>query len=337
MPVTAIEQLLHALELARPHGIGDVRLVHDHALHRYQPVIKGRTRLIVGPAAGDQVDRLAAGRARTYPLEEMPRLAAAKINVGQKQVFVEPTPHQRLGSTRTVEQGFPVGNLRSFFGAGHDGVLLHRCPGGEPALQGLVLRIGQAGDRQRHALLGVRLGIGVELPRLWAHIGAIEAQHNLLRQLGIGLQRRVVPLFEHARHQRGLAALGIQYRVKTFAAPTRSAVGIKEQPRRRLGDAAAAVVHRHFRGAPCGPLGTAQVELAGGIVAGVAGHAFLGEDGLDIPDIGDRGGCKRGLPERRTADEQCKGAGKEAMHHVPESFQLKRFTILPVTDTRQHE
>ncbi|MNR03550.1 hypothetical protein D3C85_1194470 [compost metagenome] len=94
-----------------------------------------------------------------------------------------------------------------------------------------------------------------------------------------------MPQLEHARHQRGLAALVVEYRVKALALPGLHAVGVVEQPRRRHRRAAVALVHRHFRSAPRGTLGTAQVQLAGRVVAGVAGHALLGEDRLDVPGI----------------------------------------------------
>src|SRR5690606_33700978 len=68
VPVPRIEQLLHALELLRPHRVGDVGLVHDHALHRGQAIIEVGTGRVIGATRGNDVDRLAAGRARTHPL-----------------------------------------------------------------------------------------------------------------------------------------------------------------------------------------------------------------------------------------------------------------------------
>ena len=96
MPVAAVEQLLDPLELLLAHRVSDVGFVHDHALYRHQPVIERGARIIIWTAGSDQINRLTARRARTHPLEEMPRHAVVKIRMGKEQVFEQPAPDQRL-------------------------------------------------------------------------------------------------------------------------------------------------------------------------------------------------------------------------------------------------
>ena len=189
VPVAAVEQLFDTFELLRPHRVGDVGLVYDDALYGHQPVVEVGARRIVGPTRGNQVNGLATGCTGTYPLEEVPRLPANKVNVCQKQVFIQPTAYQRFGRTRAVEQRFPFLDLCRLLGAGLDRVVLNWRARRQPTLQGLVLGIGQAGDRQRHALTGMRLGIGVELAGQRADIFPVQAQHDVFRQLGVWLQR----------------------------------------------------------------------------------------------------------------------------------------------------
>ena len=62
-PVAGVEQLAHPLQLLRAERIGDMGLVHDDALDRPQPVVHLGARVVIGPARGNRVDRLAAGRA----------------------------------------------------------------------------------------------------------------------------------------------------------------------------------------------------------------------------------------------------------------------------------
>ncbi|MNT06017.1 hypothetical protein D3C72_1406650 [compost metagenome] len=215
----------------------------------------------------------------------MSLFTADKINMGKKQVLVQPAADQRLGRAGTVQQCFPVGDLRRLGGAGLDRLVLYRRTCCQPALQGLILGIGQARDSQGHALFGMGTGIGVKFARLGAHVVAVKAQNDLFRQLGIGRQRRLVTQFEHPCHQCSLTALVVEHRVKALALPGFSAVCVIEQPGRGYSGAAIALIHRHLGGAARSTLGTAKVQLAGSIVAGVAGHAFLGEDRLDVPGI----------------------------------------------------
>ncbi|MCY1428064.1 hypothetical protein D9M71_439350 [compost metagenome] len=316
MPVASVEQLLHPLELLRPHRVGDVRLVHDHALDRDQAVIEVGARRVVGAARGDQVDRLAAGRARTHPLEEVALLATDAVDMCQEQMLVQPTADQRLGGARAVEQFFPLGDLPGFGRARLDRLVLHRRTGRQPAAHGVVFLVGQPGHRQRHALLGVGAGIGVELMGQGAHVVAVQAEDDLLGQLGVGRERGLVPQLQHARHQRGLAALVVEHRVETLVAPLALAVGVVEQPRGGHRLAPLALVHRDLAGPAYRAFRAFQLELAGGVVAGVAGHALLGEDRLNVPGVGNSRARLGGLPEYRAADEQGEGAGKDTMHHV---------------------
>ena len=167
--------------------------------------------------------------------------------------------------------------------------------------------VGQASDRQGHAFLGMRGGVLVELPRHRATVVTVQAQHDFLRQLGVRLQRRAMPQLKHARHQRGLTALGIEHGIETHALPRLRARGVIEQAGRVSGLAPLAVVHRQFaRTAGCA-FATAQIQLTGGVVAGVAGHAFFREDRLNVASKGDRGsrspgGCAKRQRQQQTAE-----------------------------------
>ena len=311
LPVGGVEQCLDPRHLRRAEGVSDVGFMHDHALHRPQAVVHLGAGVVVGATGGDQVNRLATGRTRTHPLEVMPRLAVLEIDMRQEQMLEQPARHQAFPGARLVEQVFPLLHLQRFPGARRQALLVNRRAGGQPALQSLVLLIGQAGDRQRHAFLGVSAGIGIELAGRCAHIFAVEPQHNVVGQLGIGRQRRVVPQLQHARHQRSLAALGVQHRIEALLLPRLLTECVIKQPRSWRGLAALAVIHRHFACPACGALGAPEVELAGGVVAGVAGHAFLGEDRLDIAGIGNRRSgtlCLRstGYQGQDGADDQTK-------------------------------
>ena len=310
MPVTAVEQLLDPRQFVRPHRVGDVGFMHDHALHWLQAIVKRRARVIVGAARGNQVDRLAAGRARTHPLEIMPRHTVVKIGMGEEQVLVQPARHQGFGGTRAVEQFLPLGNLRGLDRSGLDGVLINFRALGQPGLHSAVLLVGQAGHGQRHTLFGMALGIGIELAGRRADVLAVQAQDDFFGQFGIRGQRRAVPQLQHARHQGRLRALGVEHRVKTLVAPFSGAAGIVEDPRGGHGIDAITFVYRHLAGTPGRALRTAQVQLAGGVVAGMAGHAFFGKDRLYVPGIGNSRANQRGLCQRCTAHHQRHGAGE---------------------------
>ena len=291
--------------------------MHDHALDRYQAVVKSGTGIVVWPTGSDQVDRLPAGRARADPLEEMPRHAIVEIGMGQEQMLIQPAPHQRFSRTGAVEQFFPLGNLRRLAGRGLDCMLIDGGALPQPGLYGVVLLVCQPGDGQGHALFGVALGVGIELARRRADVFAVQAQHDFFGQLGVGGQRRAVPQLQHARHQGRLRTLGVEHRVKAFVTPLVRAAGIVKNPRRRDGIDAVALVHRHFACPPGGALRAPQVQLTGRVVTGVAGNAFFSKDRLDIPSVGNKRANQRGLCQRGTAHHQRHGAGEEAKKHVP--------------------
>ncbi|MNV47921.1 hypothetical protein D3C71_1398050 [compost metagenome] len=176
-------------------------LVHDHALHRPQAVVELRARIIVGAPGIDQVNRLAGRRTRTHPLEEMPGFTLLEVKMGEEPVFIQPAPHQALPGARRIEQVFPLDHLLRFLRTRGQGLLIDRCACGQPALQRLVLLVGQAGHRQWHAFLRVRSGVAIELRGHGTHILPVQAQDDVLRQPGVGLQGGVVAQFQHPRHQ----------------------------------------------------------------------------------------------------------------------------------------
>ncbi|MCY1529465.1 hypothetical protein D9M68_646120 [compost metagenome] len=282
-------------------------LVHDHALDGPEAVVEGVARILVGTARGDGVDRLAAGRARSHQLEEVPRLAALEIKVRKEQVLEQPAPHQRLTGARRIEQVFPRGHLARLGGAGLHSPLLDRGALGQPELQGLVFSVAEAGHGERHAGTGVLAGVVVELPGQRAQVLAIDTDIEVSWQLGIGLRRIRPAQLQHPRHQRGLGAIGVEHGMKALALPGLGALRVEVQASGFLRPGTAAVVHRQLAGTPRSPLGTAQVELARRVVTGMAGHALLREDRLDVAAVGQLLSHCRAHPQHEQDKQRSKG------------------------------
>jgi hypothetical protein len=141
----------------------------------------------------------------------MPAVSTFEIDVREKQVLVQPARHQSFTGARRVEQAFPLGDLLRLGGAGGQVLRIDRRSGRQPALQGLVLPVGQSGDGQWHAFFWVLPGVSGELAGHRAHILAADAQHDVVRHLGVRCERCVVAQFEHPCHQRRLTALNVQH------------------------------------------------------------------------------------------------------------------------------
>ena len=116
--------------------------------------------------------------------------------------------------------------------------------------------------------------------------------------MGIGLQWLTAAQLQHAFDQCCLAVLVIEHRMKVTLTPGRLALCVQIKSGSRLRLAARAIVDRLFAGTAQDAFTTAEIELAGRVVAGVAGYALVGEDRLNIVDIGNRfragqAGCER--------------------------------------------
>ena len=305
VPVLGEEQRLHPRQPGRAERIGEVRLVHDHVRHRAQAVIDVGARIVVGAARGDRIDRLPARRARTHQRVEMPRFAALEIQMRKEQVLVQPAADQLFAQAVAVEEAFPVGDLRAFGCAGLQGPAVQRRALRQPALQGGMLVLAQPGHCEWHAAMRIGLGVGSELVRQWALVVTIDADIQRIGQPGIGRQRLAAAQFQHPRHQRRLSGRPLQHRIKALAPPGGLALGIEKQSRGFLRLGAGAVVQRGLVRAALDPFATAQIELAGRVIAGVAGHALGGEDRLDIPLIGQRLGHCQGTQHQRGNSKDC--------------------------------
>ncbi len=231
----------------------------------------------------------------------MPRLAPFEMQMREKQMLVQPAADQTLPRARCIQQALPRLDLGSLLHRWLKRLLVHLGALLQPFLQRRVLRIAQAGDRERHAAVGVTAGVVVELARQRAEIAAADAYVQFLRQPGIGRQWLAATQLEHARHQRRLAALGVEHRKEIFASPGRLAMGVEIQSRSRLGLDTGTIVHRRLVRAAKRALGTAQVQLAGRVVAGMAGDALGIEDGLDVAPIGQRFGMQSDAIQREGA------------------------------------
>ncbi|MNO85176.1 hypothetical protein D3C76_765410 [compost metagenome] len=295
LPRAAKEQLAGMVQLRRVERIGDVGLVHDHALDRPQAIVEGTAGIVVRPARGDGIDRLAAGRARAHQLEEVPRLSPfGEVQVRQEQVLVQPARHQPLAGARPVEEGFPLGDLQRLRGTRLQRLLVHRRALRQPLSEGRVFLLGEAADGERHADPRVLPDEFVDAVRRGTLVSAVDRKVEPLGNLRVGLQRMRVAQVDHPRHQRRLAVAAIEHRPELLAPPGIGAMGIEEQAGGFLRPGSRAVIYRQLVRSALGAFGSAQVELAGGVVAGMAGHALVGEDRLHILAIGDfasRGRC----------------------------------------------
>jgi len=223
-------------------------------------------------------------------------LAVLEIEVREVPVLEQPAPYQTLACAGGIEQVFPLDDLQRLFGARRQALFVNRRARRQPALQRLVLLIGQPGDGQWHALFWMRTSVPLKLGGHRAHVLAVQAQHDVFRQLGVRRQRGFVPQLQHARHQCRLTALSIEHRIEAFLLPGTFAEGVVKQSGSRRRFSALAVVDRHLACATAHPFATAQIELTSGVVARMASNALLSEYRLDIAAIRDRGLLRNGAP-----------------------------------------
>ena len=203
-------------------------------------------------------------------------------------MLVEPARHQILPHTGRVHEIFPLLHLAQLDCTGLERLFGDRRTLGQPLFQGGVLVIVQPRHGERHAAMGILLRIGGEFTRQWAAVAAGDGYVEVVRELGIGLERLAATQLQHALDQRSLAVAAIEHRMKVALAPGRLALCIQIKPSGRLRLAARTVVHQLLAGAARNAFATAQIELARRVIAGMAGHALVGEDRLDVIDIGNR-------------------------------------------------
>ncbi|MNC27324.1 hypothetical protein D3C75_754930 [compost metagenome] len=224
-----------------------------------------------------------------------------------EQVLIEPARHQLLARAGAIEQRLPLGDLRRLGGIGEHRLAIQPRPLGQPAAQGSVLGIAQPADREGHARTGIAAGEVVELLGRRALVVAVDADIQVIRQPGARHGRMGATQLEHARHQRGIAAS--QHRMEAAGAPALLRPRIDEQPRGRLRLDALAVVDRYRRGTALGTCSAAEVELAGRVVAGMAGHALLGEDRLHFTGEGHRCSGQRQAEQKAGQQQEENGHG----------------------------
>jgi len=213
-------------------------------------------------------------------------------------MLVQPARNQILPRTGRIQEFFPLLHLAQLDCTRRERLFGDRRTLGQPLFKGGVLVIVQPRHGERHAAMGILLRIGSELPRQWATVAAGDGYVEIVRELGIGLQWLTATQLQHALDQRSLAVLAIEHRIKVALAPGRLALCIQIKPSGRLRLAARTVVHQLLAGAARNAFATAQIELARRVIAGMAGYAFVGEDRLDVIDIGNRfrtgqAGCER--------------------------------------------
>ena len=257
-------------------------LIENRCLADLQAVVKRRLpRVVVGPAAGDDVDGLARRRARAHQFVPGRALRQiVKVQVADEQVFENVARHQLLPELAAVKKSLPASKCRLLgsrarcdFNAAGTGI--------EPVTHGLEFVHIKTGKGVGHAPQGFVLIVQAELIGPGAALAAVKAKLKAVGQRAVSGGQRVF-LFQGEHLVQG--ALGdvtvIQHRIETPAAPLLGSQGIFVQACQVGGEQTGAVVHFVFAGAALQANPVVQLELAGGVVTTVADHAALLNDGL---------------------------------------------------------
>ena len=270
---------LHALgvELQRHEGLGD-----RCRLEQAQPVPDARHAGVVERAArGDDVDRLAGGAAAAHQLE-VASGRLGEVELAGVPVLVDVAGDQPLLRTVAVQEALPLGDAGERGGRRRGRRRVGRAAL-QPARQRLPLGRGESRQRERHAALRVLAGVVVEALGGGAYLLALQREIDV----AVGQAAAVRPgmgrlEIEHAVHDTALAVrfrrLGalVEDREETLLPPFGIALGIEAEAGRRVGEQSVGI-HLGRVGAARDAGIARQVELAGGVVAGVAGDAALVE------------------------------------------------------------
>ncbi len=269
---------------------------------------------------GDDVHRLAPGRARTHQLEEMARLAArAKSSVSEEQVLVQPARHQRSRAPGRIREAPPTARPAAASAALACERLADRPARPRPASaagSGTPASL-KPGDRERACPpwdAGPAKSANSPGSGHWLIAADPHAQLRPAARCWRAAARGHGPA-RASRHQRRLAALGSSTEWKPLRAPGLLRLRIDEQPGGAPGPGCACRCTPAACWPRAAPSRAAQVELAGRVVTGMAGHAVLGEDRLHIA------GCRKPVHgrhcQRRAASRTVRQApaSEAALHH----------------------
>ncbi len=297
-PVPGEEEFPVAGPPGRVEPVGDMGLVDDGPRHRTEAVPE------LSPGRGVRPHRLHRGdggsrwSAGAHDLEGAPGGAGLQPEVGQEQVLVEVAGHQLLPQPPLVEEFLPGGDLGRL-----DGSQRH-LPGFQPgslrypSLQGGVLGVREGGDQERHSLLGVLLRPAVEVLAPGAVAGAVDPGLDRVRDGTIGTHGVPAAQRQHPRQERVGPAL--EDRLEAPGAPGGGVGGVEVELGRLLVAEAGTRVDHLLAGSPVESGLILHLQLAGGVVAGVAGQAVAFQDGADVAQVvhpghgRDLGGSRRG-------------------------------------------
>ena len=277
-------------------------LVNDSAGDRTQAIPEALARVVVGAPGGHRPHRFAGRCQGAFQGEEMVRfavLALVEIQMRQEQVLIEPAGGQLLTLAVPVEPGFPAAHLLALpFGQG-DPVVAGRGALGQPGAQGVEFVVTEGRRAQRHAAQRVLLGVVVHFVRRRALVVPLEAQGDLFRQALTGLETVGPAQFQHPVEQRLLQpAFAVDHRKEAALAPLGGGLRVDEKTG-GVGRLGTLGVHRHGRCAAVEAGGGFQFQLAGRVVAAVAGDALLLDDRPDLLVETHRRDGGRGIGRRR--------------------------------------
>jgi hypothetical protein len=292
--------------------------------------------VVVRPATGNEVDRLARRRPRPDHPEVVMRRIVVEVQVGQEKMFVDVAAGQALLERVAIQERLPVGDLRidSFRQRRQP---LERRAQFQPAAQGGRFAIVQARQAEGHSPEGILALEGLVFVDPRALLFPVEREIEGLGEDGRDGQRMVLLQLErpihHARRQirfRRLLAL-VEDRRKSLAAPLRSALRVGEQARQRGFVQASAVVDQRLAGAARDPLPGRELQLARPVVAGVADDASFFEDRLDVAAIREssrrRGGHVEARGVRRAILVVERVAGNRGAAAKDDDEQEQRFLV----------
>ncbi len=237
----------------------------------------------------------------------------------QEQMLVEITSRKLLARGEAIEEGLPSAHLRLQLGwrnmpARQARVRGTRCAACDPIAEGLHLRFRQWRQPVGHTQLGRALRDERALVAVgWAELALAD---RILRLQG----RMPGPETQQLYQQRAGRVGAAHYAEEVLGAAVRDAPAIDVEP--GGGDAieSAAIVDVELVGAARQARIALQVELAGGIVATVAGDAAVVEDRLDAGRVvvARRSGLRIGASnaDGQGNDHRSKHAIHEQTHHI---------------------
>jgi hypothetical protein len=300
-PVGLDEERPVARERVVAEADDHVGLVDDRRMDLPEAVVDGRrARIVVGAHGRDDLDRSTRRRLRADELEEVVAVRLREADVGQEEMLVEVAGREGVLRVGAVQEGLPLRDLARFRrGRRLEGALLGRAragrTAGQPGRERRVVGRLEGREAEGHAALGMA-------PEELSQLGLVGGTRQV-RGLGVifaGLLRHEPLRLEQVEHQRvvrGRGRVALEDVVEAERPPARFGLSVEEEARRSLRADPRGSVDRLLASAALRPLEGIELQLAGGVVAGVADDAAAIEDRLHV--LQERHGPRDGLDRDR--------------------------------------